>query len=293
MAFVLQTDEETSAGLRRVTSEQLRGAIAGFSDERLPRDEAVHRARQRCKKIRALLRLLGNTHAPWIASENANIRDAANGLAHIRDADAVLETFDEFRHRAAKRVSRCLLKEVRKVLIERRLLASQTATANAPIEDFTIHMTTVLDRVNSLTFQVNGLAELMPGFSRTHQRGRRAMKECSRSSSDEAYHDWRKWSKFELYQLQLLGPYCKKKSLKHKIGGFKRLSNLLGIDHDLTVLRHELVEATDFSLVRKLAHFGALLQAIDERRIQLHRRAVKTGKRLYCKNTQRQLRLTS
>lgn len=289
MAYTLRTDEVTATGLTRIAVEQLELAIFAFSDKGLNREQAVHQARQCCKKFRALLQLLGNANSEVAKVENACIRDAARKLARMRDVDALPLTFDALRKRATQRISKPVLNEVQQAMTQRRpVLATQEPQGESQIEDFIADMTSALDRVESWDIELDGASDLMPGFARSHRRGRRAMKACRHSPSNEAFHDWRKWTKYQLYQTPLLKPYLKD-SLKHQLVGLKRLGKLLGIDHDLAVLRHELVEAPDFRSARELVHFGDLLQALDRRRTQLQKQSLKLGKRLYTPAIKRRL----
>lgn len=292
MAYLLRADEKTADGLQRIAAEQIERTIAAFSDNRLRREEAVHQARQRCKKIRALLQLFGDKHSEVTSLENASIRDAAAKLAQVRDADALLEAFDEFKQRKAETVSRRVFNEVHQVLTQRQLIACEETQVECRINGFIADMTAALDRASSWNLEFDSVSELMRGFARSHRRGRLAMQACGQSLSNEAYHDWRKWSKYQLYQTLVLRQFLKG-SLKYRSVGLKRLGKFLGVDHDLAVLRHELVSAPDFSSVRELAHVGGLLQAIDRRRKQLQKRSLNLGRRVYTKGIKRRLRLSS
>jgi CHAD domain-containing protein len=294
MAYVLQTNEQPLKGLRRIAVEQVDQAMAVLTNNQLQRDAAVHQARQHCKKIRALLQLLklGDSQTELSKVENAFIRDAAAKLAHVRDADAVLETFDDFRKYSAKVVSRRVLREARQVLTQRRESIHGDSRVDNWIEGFIADMTVVRNRVNSWPLELGQASDLMLGFARVHQRGRQAMKACRQSPTDETYHDWRKWSKYQFYQSLLLEPYLKD-SLQSRVHKLKRLGKFLGIDHDLAVLRHDLLQAPDFSPVRQLVNFGELLRVIDHRRQQLQSRSLRIGKRAYGKGITSRLRLPS
>jgi CHAD domain-containing protein len=293
MAYSLRTNEHPSQGVRRIAMAQIERAMAVMLDKRIQRDQAVHQARQHCKQCRALLKLLGGTNSELSKFENEAIRDAAARLAHVRDADAVSETYNHFRRHASDGVSRRVLHEVRQVLTRRRqLLSSEESHVKSQLESFIADMTTALSRLNTRAIELDGPADLMLGFARSYRHGRQAMKACRRSPSNDAFHTWRKWSKYQLYQTRLLKPYLKN-SFKHRMVDLKRLGKLLGIDHDLAVLRNELVEASDFKSVRTLAHFGDLLQAIDRRRMQLQMRSLKLGKQLYTTGINKRLGIST
>ncbi|MCA9157325.1 MAG: CHAD domain-containing protein [Planctomycetales bacterium] len=293
MSYVLQTDSNTGEGLRRIAVEQIERAIAVFDDKQLQQDEAVHRARQRCKKIRALLHLLGEANSAVTDFENSQMRDAAAGLAQVRNADALLDTYDDFRKCATEGVSCRVLKRVRQVLLERReLTVGEDSQVEIRIEGFRADMCAALERASSWAIELDGAAHLLLGFERSHRHGRRAMKSCRRAPSNERYHEWRKWSKYQLYQTRLLKHYLTD-SLKQRVRGLIRIGELLGIDHDLAVLRHELVEASDFSSVRDLTGVGGLPEAIDEQRRHLQKQSLKLGKRMYTIGIEKRIRFAS
>ena len=290
MSDILQADEERADGLRRIATLQVEQAIAAFSNKRLQRNEAVHQARVQCKKLRALLQLLGVTLPEVARFENASIRDAAAQLAHIRDADALAETFEAFKQHAAECVSSHVLHEVHQILTQRRqLIAGEDSSVVSRIEGFISNMKTALDRVRSWPLALDGISDVMLGFAKSHQRGRSALKACRQSPLDEAFHHWRKWTKYQFYQSNLLVKYLKG-SLKRRIGLLDRLGKLLGVDHDLAVLRHEMVEAPDFRSVRQLSGVGGLLQAVDRRRRRLQERSFELGKRVFSKEIERRIR---
>jgi CHAD domain-containing protein len=114
------------------------------------------------------------------------------------------------------------------------------------------------------------------------------MRVCRQSPTDETYHEWRKWAKYQLYQSLLLKPFLSG-SIKRRVGKLKRLGKLLGVDHDLAVLRDELVQAADFISVRQLVNFGELLCAIDNRRRHLQSRSLRIGRQVYKKGITRRL----
>ncbi len=289
VAYMLKTDEELAISLRRIAAEQAELAKSCFYNKHLYRDEAVHQARQRCKRIRALLRLLRETHPELAHIENANFRDAAAKLAHVRDVDALSEAFTKFRQRVTAGVSSRVLNEAQRVLTNRRqLLRSADQRPECQIESFIAEMASAVDRVQAWPIEGLGASGLMRGFAQSYRRGRRAMKSCIRTPTNEAYHAWRKWTKYQLYQTQLLRQFLKD-SLNHRMVSLKRLGGHLGFDHDMSVFRGELLAAPDFAPVRELMHVGGLLQAVDRQRQRLQTRSLQVGKKVYNPKTDRRI----
>jgi len=284
MAYILQANKQTASELRRIVIEQIDQAMSVHVDKQLHRDAAVHQARQQCKKLRAVLQLMkfGNVLPDLTKFENARIRDAAAKLANLRDAQAVLKTFDEFRQLSTQGVSSRVLNETSQVLSQRRASIHSGAQADGWIEGFIVEMGEARRRANLWKLDQVRVSDLMRGFAKSHRRSRKAMRACRRSPTDETYHDWRKWSKYQLYQSLLLEQFLTR-SIKRRVSKLNRLGKLLGVDHDLAVLRHELVQSPDFNSVRQLVNFGELLCAIDNRRKHLQTRSLRIGKRVYKK----------
>src|SRR5436853_2277017 len=76
MPFHVKPDESASRAVRRIAREQLRKIRDGVGQQSEGRDEAVHDARKRFKKLRALLKLVrGEVIEKTYRKENACFRD--------------------------------------------------------------------------------------------------------------------------------------------------------------------------------------------------------------------------
>jgi CHAD domain-containing protein len=94
----------------------------------------------------------------------------------------------------------------------------------------------VRDRLPSWPLDDLGFDDLAPGFRRAYRRGRKAMRALDHASSDEGFHEWRKRVKDHRYHLELLRDLWPAQ-MKARRGEVKALGELLGDEHDLTVLR--------------------------------------------------------
>ena len=72
----------------------------------LPEPEKIHQIRKRCKKLRAVLRLVRPGLSEFYASENAFFRDAARVLSPLRDTQSVLDAYDGLMKRYRGEVAR-------------------------------------------------------------------------------------------------------------------------------------------------------------------------------------------
>ena len=82
MPFRVQPDESASAAVRRIAREQLGKIRDGVGVPPQERDEAVHDARKRFKKLRALLKLVRDeVPRKTYRRENTWFRDTARPLS--------------------------------------------------------------------------------------------------------------------------------------------------------------------------------------------------------------------
>src|SRR5215471_10492368 len=96
MPFRVQPDESASKAVRRIAREQLGKIRDGVDQQPQGRDEAVHDARKRFKKLRAVLKLIRDAAPEKIyRKENACFRDTARPLSEVRDARVLVEALDE------------------------------------------------------------------------------------------------------------------------------------------------------------------------------------------------------
>ncbi len=113
------------------------------------------------------------------------------------------------------------------------------------------------------------------GLTRAYRRGRRGMRQDAADSDLDAVHEWRKRAKDLRYQLQILR-VVRPRRMEQAANEARRLSDLLGDHHDLTVLSEDLRN-------RRLARSerAALEAAIAGRRQELLEEALDLGKRTY------------
>src|SRR4051812_25818858 len=94
MAFRLRPARPFTAEFRSVAESQLRKAIGFLEEQPHGPHEAVHDARKKFKRVRALYRLIQPDAKAFRTLENARIRDIAQTLSAVRDATALVETID-------------------------------------------------------------------------------------------------------------------------------------------------------------------------------------------------------
>ena len=96
MTYRLKADESVPQGIKRIATKQIEKAISVLSaTDELGVDEAVHQARKRLKKIRAVVRLVRDRlNKDNYKQENARFRNLGRALASLRDAKVRIKTLD-------------------------------------------------------------------------------------------------------------------------------------------------------------------------------------------------------
>ncbi len=278
MAFALKADESAAKGVKRLVRKQMQSAAAALTKPSGGKqEEAVHDARKRFKKVRALLRLVRPEVGEKVYKrENARFRDAARPLSEVRDARVLVEALDALAEQSGDGKSFGPVRkalQARQRVIRRRVLKDEQAPARIAeaVEE-------ARQRVKDWDIGHKGWAALARGLKRVYRAGRDAFDTALAEPSVENLHEWRKQVKYLWHQLQVLGPTWPE--LMEQLGNqTHQLSDHLGEDHDLAVLR-ELIEQEG----AQWAGTGTLLKLldlIDVRRGELRHAAAQLGQRLY------------
>ena len=256
MAYRFDSSQDTvQDGVRDIATELIDEAIAA-SRRRQDAERTVHNLRKTCKKLRGLIRLVRPVFADYHA-ENAAFRAAGHGLAHVRDAAVLIQTYDGLLEACDDQVDRTRFAPVRRHLtLQHRQLARQADMARR-LEEFRERMSAARSRVARWRLSEDGFDAIEPGLARSYKAARRAMAAASKDTTAEAIHDWRKHVKDHWYHAHLLTPLWPKQMKTSRIAA-RNLSELLGEHHDLEVFarhltEHEVVEAADLEALTGLA----------------------------------------
>ncbi|GAC1438139.1 MAG: CHAD domain-containing protein [Solirubrobacteraceae bacterium] len=290
-AFELRRGEAVPEGIRRIARAQIEDAAQALR-EHADAGEAVHSARKSFKRVRSTLRLVSSAlDEDTRRQENAAIREAGRRLSGARDSQVMLETLDELSEREPDRASSWEA--------FRALLAAEHERAQAALKADHAATSAVAGELHEAELRIGGWVfagarrprQLLPGLRTIYGRGRRDLRRARRDPSAENLHEWRKRSKDLWYGAQILRPVAPG-PMKKLASDAHDLSDLLGSDHDLAVLREEaLANQTAFATP---AGLESLLDAIDTRSAELRRHAFKRGRKLYRRKPRRwQQRLTS
>lgn len=253
MAFRLKaSDGSLEASVKRIAAEQLDKALASIESQ--GPDRAIHAVRERCKKMRALLRLV-RTAFPNYAEENAFLRDTARLVSRKRDAYVIRETFAALTGEPAQ------------------IVAEPAQDISALLGECRLRLLAVKARTPSWSVDERGWDALSGGFTKTTRDARRAAKTARQHPDARSHHELRKQVKYHGFHCQILRP-IKPRKLKRRVREAARLADALGRHHDLVLLTSHLTGApTDFISVRrsheilmKASNSSAALERVARRR---------------------------
>lgn len=256
MAYVFDPATRLSRDVRRVARDRLDDAIETLDRLGAQRGDAaakaVHDVRKRCKELRALARLvrvpLGEEQFDGF---NTIVRDVADVLAPIRDAQAVLATLDDLRA-----VGSAVEPDLERVRSIQAAAADQATRAiqggDARLEQAQVMLADARTRAKRWRLP-DGFDAIGPGLERSYRRGRRALRAAVERPTDEYVHEWRKSVKTLWYHARLL-ERAAPSVLTPMIETLDHLAEALGDDHDLAVLVERLAADPH--------RYGGALQAI-------------------------------
>jgi CHAD domain-containing protein len=278
MAFELKPCEPVPKALKRIARKQIDKALDQLAGDR--RDAAIHEARKCFKKVRAVLRFVRpKIGTATYRDENTCFRDAGRPLTEVRDAKVLIETLDKLLEHFAEQLSGKSFAAVRQQLQdERRQARQRVLDEQDAVTTVTAAVRQARDRLRDWTDVPDRWSSLGAGLKRVYQRGAAAFADACADPTVDKLHQWRKQTKYLRYQLEIFQPIWPEvmEELAHQAD---RVGELLGDDHDLSVLRQKLLDDPE--------RFGGdstvetLTDLIDRRRLELQREARLLGERLF------------
>lgn len=281
MSYRLTTKESLPDGIRRIAREQLDKAIAQLAHQTTDnQEEAIHDARKRFKKIRAVIRLVRSELGEAVyQQENSCFREVGRQLSEVRDAQVRINTLEALAQHFADTVEPDAFSSVR-----RALDAYSEATQHYVIQEESA-VDTVLpqleiarDRIATWSLKHHRWSVLKPNIDKTYGRGLKAFHAAYKDNTAENMHEWRKRVKYFWYDLRLLRPLWPD-MMKAWAKQASTLADYLGDDHDLAVLRQFILSQP--KRLQGNEQLEVLITLIDHRQAELQTAARFLGERLY------------
>ncbi|WCK68183.1 CHAD domain-containing protein [Agrobacterium tumefaciens] len=239
MPFRIDPNKPFDDEIRRAGLELIEEAITSLRDQPSGRHEAVHDARKRFKRLRALYRLIARAAPDFSREENARFRDIARSLAFAREATALVETVEYLETFAASTTQGKALRSIAAVLRKRRDHAIEheagldeaIAAAIAGCEEARKKLKAV-----SLPDELKDVTRLVKtGWAKQRKRARKALADCHEQADVEHFHELRKAGQAYWMHLGLLRRLWPS-AMRAKRADTKRLVDILGHEHDLSIL---------------------------------------------------------
>jgi CHAD domain-containing protein len=303
MPFQIEAGETVGEAILQTRNERLDKAIAALQGKPQPSVEAIHDARREFKRLRALVRLIrGSMDKPVRVREDQALGNAGRALAQSRDAAALLETVEKVFGTLTPEDRRS-----RRIPAEGQQLLQQIAQevrdqAGQGLDPMEIKATVKLLRdMKRRTWLPNSSspedwdATIGEGLRRTYRQGRELFAVSDSvgllNVSDELWHETRKRAKTLGYQLRFLRKIWPG-TLNALAEQLEELSERLGEDHDLALIRLRLTQITlpetNFELF-SAARLN-LIRTIDRRRRRLQNEALRRSRLVYIEPPRRFLK---
>lgn len=280
MPYQLQPRESIGEGLRRIYCEQIDAALREVDAAPGDPDRAVHEVRKRIKKLRALLRLGRGLLPEDFKPLNRALRDTGRELSTLRDAHVRLETLDALGERYGGHLEKASLDAVRESLRQARYSkVPEKAAIIDPLNEAADTLGALRKRADQWVIDDPSPRNLLWGAKRIYRQGRNLQQACTAADvGDGTYHQWRKRSK-DLFHLVALLRNCWKRPQKAFQTEARALSRQLGLEHDLTVLRQDLL--SDLGKTLDPARLEPAIGALRAWQTELRTRVQPLGMRLY------------
>jgi CHAD domain-containing protein len=263
------------------------------------RAQLVHETRKTIKRMRAMARVLRPEigERKWKRANTA-LREAGRRLARARDADVRIATLRDLRARHPDELADASVDALLARLEQPQPAARKPDPKPAPPKPSSepappepgpelaaladvAEVRRHLLRWNLLDHDADAI---VAGLRSIYRDGRRRYQRVRRSRTDDPVrlHDWRKRVKSLYYALDTLGGKQLHATAKMTRRA-DRLGEVLGAEHDLWMLASFLPDEPELpARTREL-----LLALIEQRRVQLRKRALKLGARLYARKPAR------
>ncbi|HZU25898.1 MAG TPA: CHAD domain-containing protein [Bryobacteraceae bacterium] len=279
MAYKFKAGESVPESIRRIATEELDSAAEQLDGKgSSSREEAIHEARKSVKKTRAILRLAKSELGDVRSRENVRLRDAGRRLSELRDAGAIVVSFDDLKAAFPNEAGLDALEPIRAGLVARRDQTMEQPGIEERLKAMAKSFRSAAKRVKAWPLNADSFAAIRTGLEDSYREGRRAMTKARKQPTAPNYHEWRKRAKDHWYHIRLLEPLWTDVMQAHE-KSLKDLETWLGDDHNLVVLREKILSEPDLSADEKAASLATRL--IERRQKELRKNSLALGARIY------------
>ena len=241
MGFRLRRGASVSVEVRRIVLRQLEVAISELHTVGDPEsDEAVHDARRRVKKIRAIIRLVRPVLDRTYRVVDHDLREVSKMLAPVADGQGVIETLNAIATRYHKALPERTIGAARAGLIRRGARVDREAYARGVLEKAAHSLHNERRRVKHWHLAAEGFPAVAAGLEESYRRARRLMIAAWSKPTPSHYHRWRQHVKNHWFHIRLLESRCGYHLEAHE-RRIEALDGVLGEYHNVVLLREILV----------------------------------------------------
>jgi CHAD domain-containing protein len=271
MPFRFKLNESVKNGFRRIASEQFELALQNAGADPVS-VSSVHEGRKALKRLRALIRCCAPALGAKAARQhNAAIRDVSQMMSRRRDCDVAYATLAQLEaHFGADGFQ--TMKPLR-LLLEKRSAETNDLLNASEREKVISLLKRQAKRIAEAPIKGRGLNHLMEGVVAHYRKGQKALKAAYAEPSDESVHELRKAVQTHWRHMALLSRAWPEE-FAVRVAAARELSQLLGDDHDIAVLKalaQELCEPDRTAILNLCrARQGELREAVQFRAQRLY-----------------------
>ena len=276
MGFRLKSGQSITSEVRRIVLRQLDLAASELVSVGDPEsDEAVHDARRRVKKIRAIIRLIRPVLDKPFRSD-PDLRRVSKMLAPVADGKGVIDTLNELLQRYRKQLPRKTAAAIRSDLLAREKQIDRKAAEDGVLQQAKKTLRLERERVKHWKLNEEGFRAIAPGLKDSVRRARDGMVAAWLHPTAANHHTWRRHVKDHWFHVRLLEGRCSNRlqPYQHQL---EALDGVLGEYHNLVLLHEVLV--SDSTLSRH--EVARCLRIVERYRQALRRNAQVLGMRIY------------
>jgi CHAD domain-containing protein len=286
MAFRLKQGASISSEVRRIVLKQLEAAISELHSVGDPQsDDAVHDARRRVKKIRAIIRLVRPVLDKAYRAVDRDLSTVSRLLAPVADGRGIVETLKEIEHRYPASLPKRTLAAARAGVLRNGARADRDAHARGILKIAAGTLRSERNRVKRWQIRGDGFRAIAPGLEESYRRARRMMLVTWSKPKPSHFHTWRRYVKDHWFHIRLLEGRCGNHLVAYE-RRIEALDGILGEYHNVNLLRDLLV--TDASLPQEES--ARCLRVVSRYQRVLCRHAELLGARIYTERPRRFVR---
>lgn len=237
--------------------------------------ETIHEIRKSFKKLRAFLRLV-RFDISYYKAENRFLRDLGRSIAQLRDATACFKMLTIL---AKKEKSQLDFDQIEVQLKNQRAnLEKEFIREKNILNQVQAALENKIQEIDDWPLQLKDFNSLKKGLQKVYKRGRNGYVNALKKGTPQRFHEWRKRAKYLWHQVDMLN-FLWPEILKPLAKEMHTISDLLGTDHDLTLL-DEMVGTHQLTFGSEQARhtFRSLLR---EQQGQYRDRALVLGAKIY------------